>query len=538
MDTIYKQGDSFTDSAGRTGIVNFDTKTGARLGAGQSTTINSTSLQPTKPFVLPPVSTPTSASGLEGYITQTNTGIKTDAEKLLAEQQTKKDDTGTTLKSTLDSILGTNNDIANVGNTVDRSAEDKARKEADNYTSQIEAEQLASRRAVENIIRNNPTGATRNAVAGDIANIERDSVSKQADLAILQNSALRNYETANAIADRQVKLKLEPLKAKLENLKFFYTENKADFNRADDRLYNEAIKKADAELKKEEVIQTDIKNIKIEAAKNGATSAVLNKLGQAKTLDEALKSVGGFLTSPKEKLELEKLRGDISKNTMELLAAKGTLGGTTGDPVQDIILASSRYGDKRLTDSQLEKIQKATTALGGMETLQGLLSQGKDGLSLTGPVKGRARNLISQLGGDADARAINATIQGLIPTIARGIFGEVGVLTDADINNYKKTVPNIVSTEDQNKLVSIIMYDVLSRSLKSTLTSNAQNQTNVSGFANTYTDVNNRVNKLKSELGVVESATIDPVNKAKLDTAWQTQLSPQNITNSLNSFFN
>jgi len=518
----------------------FNTQTGQEIGIPSSMNTPSTVITPSsvsstvKPFVVPQPPIASAGNSLSGVIDSSLTNFKTQQEADLQARKDAQTSEKTTLDQTLQEILGTNTDIANVANTVDRTEQDAARKLVDSYTSQIEAEQLATRRLVENIQKNNPQGMFNAGAEQEINRLNRDSLSKQADLAILQNSANRNYETASAIADRQVQMKLEPLKAKLENLKFFYETNKADFTKEDDRLYNEAIKKADNELKKEDQLQTDIKNIKIEAAKNGASASVLNNLSNAKTLDEALKASSNYLMSPKEKLEIQKLTGDISKNTAELLAAKTALGGTTGSPVTDIIAGSSRFGDKKLTDSQLEKIQKATNALGSMETLQGLLAQGKDGIDVSGPITGRKRTLVTQLGGDANAAAINATIQGLIPTVARGIFGEVGVLTDADIDNYRKTVPNLNSTDAQNKLISLVMYDVLSRSLENTLVTNAQNQTNVSGFLSTYTDTKSRINNLKSNLGVVEAIPITPENKAKLEGAWTESFSPQNITNTLN----
>lgn len=518
----------------------FNTQTGQEIGIPSSVNTPSTVITPSsvsntpKPFVVPTTPMASSGNSLTGVIDSSLNSFKTQQEADLQARKEAQTSDKLTLDATLQEILGTNNEIANVANTVDRTEQDTARKLADTYTSQIEAEQLATRRLVENIQKNNPQGLFNAGAEQEINRLNRDSLSKQADLAILQNSAVRNYETAAAIADRQVQLKLEPLKVKAENLKLFYEANKADFNKEDDRLYNEAIRKADNELKKEEALQNDIKNIKIESAKNGASASVLDSLSKVKTLDEALKVSKNFLMSPKEKLEIEKLKGDISKNTAELIAAKTALGGTTGSPVADIIAGSSRFGDKKLTDSQLEKIQKATNALGSMETLQGLLSQGKDGIDVSGPITGRKRTLVTQLGGDANAAAINSTIQGLIPTVARGIFGEVGVLTDVDINNYRKTVPNLNSSDGQNKLISLVMYDVLSRSLENTLVSNAQNQTNVSGFLSTYTDTKSRINNLKSNLGVIEAIPITPENKAKLEGAWTESFSPQNITNTLN----
>lgn len=411
---------------------------------------------------------------------------------------------------------------------------DKAQKEYDQYTSDLEAEKRRIDKFERDLLRNNPTGALRGGQADILANAKRDSLEKQADIAILGNAAKGRYDTAMDIAKRKVESALVPLQAELDAKKFVYENNKDLFSTAQLSKLNTLIKADEAKIESERKTKETIENLKIEAYKNGFRG----DLAGVKTLDEALTRVGNYLMSPKEKLEIEKLKGDIAINTASLIEAKQTIGGTTGSPVSDIIAGSSKYGDKRLTDSQLEKIQKATSALGSMETLQGLLSQGKDGLDVSGPIKGRVRNLITKFGGDANAAAINATIQGLIPTVARGIFGEVGVLTDADIANYRKTVPNLVSDEEQNKFVSLVMYDVLSRSLENTLVSNANNQTNVSNFVNTYLDVKNRVNVLKSELGVVEPEPIDEVNKAKMESAWSVDSFNNNITETLNSFYN
>jgi hypothetical protein len=411
----------------------------------------------------------------------------------------------------------------------------EAKKQYDEYTSQMEAEQLRLRRESDKLRANNPTGALASGLQNQLDDMERKSLSKQADIAILGNAAGRRYDTALSIAKDKVEMLMAPKKAELEGLKYIQENNKA-FQTAE---FSNLLSRKNTELANEQKKLDTIENIKIEAVKNGLKNT--EAFANIKTVDDALKVAGGYLVSPKEKLELQKLSGDIAKNKadlnlkeLELINAKSTLGGTTGDPVLDIVSASAKYGDKRLTDSQLEKIQKAQQALGSMETLQGLLSQGTDGLKTTGPLSGRVRTLVSQIGGDADARAINATIQGLIPTVARGIFGEVGVLTDTDIENYRKTVPNLNSTEAQNKLISVIMYDVLTRSLESTLTTNAANQTNVSGFAPTYKDIKSRVNTLKTNLGLAETSPIDPLNQSKMDIGWDKTFS--NVTDSLNSF--
>jgi hypothetical protein len=54
---------------------------------------------------------------------------------------------------------------------------------------------------------------------------------------------------------------------------------------------------------------------------------------------------------------------------------------------------------------------------------------------------------------DTDAQTLKAQLQSLIPNLARGVYGEVGVLTDNDIHLYSQTVPNLKGTEDVNKAI-------------------------------------------------------------------------------------
>lgn len=401
-----------------------------------------------------------------------------------------------------------------------------------NYERQLQAEQLALRRYKEDI-----SGETSMSEAMTNATINQEearSLRKQADIAILGNMALGNYNEAIQTAKTKVEMELKPLTRQLDYYKTVMERNQDLLSTTQKSKLQSLYSDIERQKNKEEERLTKIESIKIEAIKNGFRG----DFSGVQTIEEVARKAGNFLVTPLERLQMEKLKGDIAINASELALAKQTIQGTTGDPIADIIAGSSRFGDKRLTDSQLEKIQKSLSALGSMETLQGLLSQGKDGIDVSGPVKGRARTLVTQFGGDANASAINATIQGLIPTVARGIFGEVGVLTDADIANYRKTVPNLNATGEQNKLISLVMYDVLSRSLKNTLVSNARNQTNVSGFLSDYQDVESRINTLKSNLGVVEVAKIDPVNKAKMESAWSATNINNKVKSTLDSFFN
>lgn len=349
--------------------------------------------------------------------------------------------------------------------------------------------------------------------------------SEMADLALVSSILDGKIDRAEAIGKAKVEAELAPAKAELAAKKFVFDSNEDIFTANEKEVFKSSIRREEKKIENEQKEKENFENAKVtflsNAALTNADQKTMDGITSSKNSEELFSKYGKFLASPIDRAKLRQLNLDNQKTVNEINAAKEFIGGTTGDAVLDIITGSARYGDKRINDSQLEKIQQAEQALGGLESLQGILMQGEDGLNLTGPVVGRTRKLLTELGGDTDAKAINAIIQGLIPTVARGIFGEVGVLTDADINNYKKTLPNLTSTEDQNKAVSIIMYDVLSRSLQSTLTTNAQNQANVSGFASTYIETRDKINQLKSEIGITPgSEVITEENRVKMDNAW------------------
>jgi len=69
-----------------------------------------------------------------------------------------------------------------------------------------------------------------------------------------------------------------------------------------------------------------------------------------------------------------------------------------------------------------------------------------ENLGETGPVIGRFRSMNPY---DDKVVELNNLIRQTVPGLARGIFGEVGVLTDDDIKNYTATMANSNLTLDQ-----------------------------------------------------------------------------------------
>mgnify|MGYP000934428204 FL=1 len=97
---------------------------------------------------------------------------------------------------------------------------------------------------------------------------------------------------------------------------------------------------------------------------------------------------------------------------------------------------------------------------------------------------------------------MKAAVTAIVPKLARGVYGEVGVLTDADIENYSRTIANLKNTNDVNKAVMAMTLDIATRSLANQLNSLSAGQRDVSRFESIYTGLNAKAAALKKELGV------------------------------------
>ena len=199
-----------------------------------------------------------------------------------------------------------------ISSTIDRTEQDKAKRQSDLYTSQIEQEQLANRRQIENL-QKNMQGALASGISIEADRLTRQSLSKQADLAILQTAANRNYDTAASIADRQLEMKLEQSRANLEALKML-----------DQREYGEITAKKEREYKKQEEVEQQIKQLKLNVAQYGGGVGLLNQLSAIDStkpgaFDQAVKIAGKYASDPLDRAikqaQLNKLNADISVTT-------------------------------------------------------------------------------------------------------------------------------------------------------------------------------------------------------------------------------
>ena len=170
------------------------------------------------------------------------------------------------------------------------------------------------------------------------------------------------------------------------------------------------------------------------------------------------------------------------------------------------MMRSSAVYDKEPSDTFLTSMEKTISVLGQLGVLQdgltnntaeGLDSSGKKTMIKTGPIVGTFR---SKNPWDTKAQTIKAQLNAIVPNLARGVYGEVGVLTDNDIKIYSKTIPNISSTKDVINAVLYITVDLIKRNVEIKIKNQAAGQRDMSGYAETYADIKNQANEILSKI--------------------------------------
>lgn len=226
-------------------------------------------------------------------------------------------------------------------------------------------------------------------------------------------------------------------------------------------------------------------------------------------------------TAEKAKADLEKSKNDANQfslnegdaryvydpatGTAKLVAARAKTyaPGTTGTPGTTLKYDDPNYtldairkskGGRVMTQGELKPITDIQTIVGQAETLTGLINSVD-----TGPIVGIIKSVNPY---DTKAQLMKSAITAIVPKLARGVYGEVGVLTDADIENYSRTIANLKNTTDVNKAVMAMTLDIATRSLANQLNSLSAGQRDVSRFESIYQGMNAKAEKLKSELGV------------------------------------
>lgn len=166
------------------------------------------------------------------------------------------------------------------------------------------------------------------------------------------------------------------------------------------------------------------------------------------------------------------------------------------DSTSDEILRFSRWG-KPLDATASQQIKKYAQSLADLESLQSDIANID-----TWPF---VWLFTSNNPYDTDAQVIKAKLEWLLPNLAKWLYWEVWVLTDTDIERYRRTVPNLQNTNDKNNAVLAMLLKSLQRWISSNLRLEASNNKDVSGYTWILNWITNRVNSLERQIWVSDN---------------------------------
>jgi len=165
--------------------------------------------------------------------------------------------------------------------------------ELNDINDKMRREALALRRQTEAITASG--GQSKAQAQAQISNLERESFSKQADLAVIQQAVQGRYDSAKEIADRAVSAKLEKQTNDLSILKFNYEENKEAFTKAEQREFEALAGNRERKLQQDAENAKSIYELGIQASADGAPTSVVERMLKAKTREEALALGGSYI---------------------------------------------------------------------------------------------------------------------------------------------------------------------------------------------------------------------------------------------------
>lgn len=404
-------------------------------------------------------------------------------------------------------------------------------------------------------------GITKSGLAPIETGALRNNAIQALSTSSLLEAANGNVTTALDLVDRAVAQRFDPIREEIDtatkNLDLIL-KSPAYSAAEKKRALKEKIWQEDRlrRIEKEEADQTQILTIATQAAKNRADAVTLRNIQAAKTPQEALAAAGNFLSE--NKTQVVKLDNGstvvIDERTGKVVNTLGgakpveggglplTISGADGKPAQygttDYFtsLFQSTSGSKKYPVAQeREDLSKFSNVIAQTDNLVASMKNLD-----TDPVIGALKSLNPY---DFDARTVNAQLQALVPGVARGVYGEVGVLTDADIKNYLRTLPNIKSTKQQNQFVAALTLKNAARSFETRLATMAQSGINVSGFVPQYTSMLAQIDRIERDLGISDTPEVQiaPYDKKELEnfefSGSTNALPTQGITSKVRSWF-
>lgn len=387
----------------------------------------------------------------------------------------------------------------------------KREKQAQSYNAYQQA-QLDLTRQIEALQGQGLTDVQRNAQEREI---RRKGNTNIANLAVVAQADQNLLAAAEQTIKDKVDAQFSPIQDQIDWLTKFASLAQNDLSESESTILNAQVNK---QQKDYDNITSIAKDLQINMQANGAPMSLYSEIDKinedflAGRIDVStaqsrmLQKSGSYGRTPlKPDNQVVTLKNGstvvVDTNTGKVISTIGggttlttTLAGLTPEQQKDpfIKLLLDSEGGKPITDTFAQSLNKGLNVLSQIGVLQENIKDTK-----TGPIAGAFRGANPW---DTNAQTIKAQLNAIVPNLARGVYGEVGVLTDNDIANYSKTLPTLSSTEDIRNAVLGITVDLIGKSIKRTLEVNAANQKDVSGFVDIYTEMINTRDSIFSQI--------------------------------------
>lgn len=450
-----------------------------------------------KPVALPEANQDTiktagsSVQGLTEGLNQSSLATIQQEQDLKAQQAKAQADSSTSkVQGLIDKLMGKGQ--AQVSAEATAGIPEKTQALTD-ITNEYNTKALEYRRMEEAVMKEGTlTDVQKSARLREISRVKNTEL---ADIGIKQAVAQNNLSTAQQLVDRKIDLEYGDLKDIIGFQQSFLEMNREDLSKAEQNALNLRITENTRKYEEGKSIGEFAKQV----AANGADASTITRVSSAKTMAEAIQAAGSF--AGERDTQIVDAGGQkilIDSRTGQTIRSFGgnpvDPTGLTPDQAADpfVLKMLKTQGGKPLTDTPLQQINKGLTVLGQLGALQTNIEKTK-----TGPILGAFKGANPW---DTNAQTIKAQLNAVVPNLARGIYGEVGVLTDNDIKTYSSTIGNLKSTNDVNNAIMYITLDLVGKSIKNTLEVQAAGGRDVSKFVDIYTEMQNTKNSILQSL--------------------------------------
>ena len=176
--------------------------------------------------------------------------------------------------------------------------------------------------------------------------------------------------------------------------------------------------------------------------------------------------------------------------------------------------ASGQKG-KPMTSSEVEKFTQLDSVGYSLDLLEQKLNKIPE--RERGPIYGKVRTANPY---DVSAQEVQNIITSITPGLARGVFGEVGVLTDTDMARYSKLLPNPATPPDLAKLNMDNLREKLADSKIKQIETMRKAGMDVAGFEEDYSRLIQEREARKQAAANPEQAAAQPAPEAQLPAAF------------------